>query len=152
MAEVFLPQEIADGLIAMPKQRINDEITYLPRSGDKRILPLESNDHQERFTLDIYKGRINLSKLKYQNRGRLIVPLLRLDLVGPIHTNPDDTELPCPHFHIYKQGYGDRWAYYPPPEFTNLRNAWQSLQDFICYCNIIKPPCILRGAEDWDDK
>jgi hypothetical protein len=75
MADVFLQQEVANELIAMPKQRVNDEITYLPGSGDKRILPLESEDHQEKFTLDIYKGRIDLSKLRYQNRGRLIVGL-----------------------------------------------------------------------------
>jgi hypothetical protein len=152
MTEVFLPQEVADELISIPKQRVNDEIIYLPGRGDKRILPLESGDHQEKFSLDIYKGRIDLSKLGFQNRGRLIVPLLRLDLIGPIHTNPDDTELPCPHFHKYRQGYGDRWAYPPPSEFTNLNDIWQSLQDFMRYCNIIKPPNILRGAEDWNDK
>lgn len=152
MTEVFLSQEVADGLISMPKQRVNDEITYLPGRGDKRIVPLESQNHQEQFVLDLYRGRIDLSKLRFQNIGRLVVPLLRLDLIGPFHTNPDETALPCPHLHIYKQGYGDKWAYTPPVEFTNLSDTWQALQDFMQYCNIIRPPNILRGAEDWNDK
>ncbi len=152
MTEVFLPQEVADELISTPKQRINNELTYLPGPGDKRIVPLESEDHQEQFSLDIYRGRVDLSKLKYQNRGRLVVTLLRLDLRGPIHTNPDGAELPCPHIHIYKQGYGTKWAFLPPSGFSNLSDTWQTLHDFMRYCNIIRPPNIQRGAEDWNDK
>jgi hypothetical protein len=152
MDEVFLSQDEADGLISMPKQRVTNEIVYLPGRGVSKNLLLESEDHQERFSLDIYRGRIDLSKLRYQNRGREVVVLLRLDLLGPIHTNPDGVELPCPHLHIYRQGYRDKWAFPIPSNFTNIKDAWQTLQEFMHYCNIIRPPEIQRGAEDWNDK
>ena len=152
MDEIFLSQDEANMLIEMPKQRVNNGITYLPGRGVSMILPLVSEDHQEQFSLDIYRGRIDLAKLRYQNRGRQVVILLRLDLLGPIHTNPDGAELPCPHLHKYRQGYSDKWAYPIPSDFANLADTWQTLQDFMHYCNIIRPPEIQRGAEDWNDK
>lgn len=45
--------------------------------------------------------------MRYKN----IQNLLRVDLEGPDHDNPDGTVVECPHIHIYKEGYGLSWAY-----------------------------------------
>ncbi len=147
MSDADLPQEEADNLISMPKERINDELSYFPGGGNSLNLSLVSNDHQELFLLDIYRGRIDLSKIKYQNRGRQIVVLLRLDLNGSPHRNPDDEEIACPHLHIYKEGCGTKWAYPLPSKFSNPSDSWQTLHEFMEYCNIVKPPKIQRGME-----
>jgi hypothetical protein len=95
MSDIDLPQEEADNLISMPKQRANDEISYFPSGGSSLNIPLISEDHQESFLLDIYRGRIDLSKIKFQNRSKQIVVLLRLDLNGSPHRNPDNEEITC---------------------------------------------------------
>jgi hypothetical protein len=147
MSDIDLPQEEADNLILMPKQRANDEVSYFPSGGSSLNIPLISEDRQESFFLDIYRGRIDLSKIKFQNRSKQIVVLLRLDLNGSPHRNPDNEEISCPHLHIYKEGYGTKWAYPVPSNFTNLIDSWQTLQEFMDYCNITKPPEIQRGLE-----
>jgi hypothetical protein len=43
---------------------------------------------------------------------------MRLDLDGPPHRNPDDQEIPCPHLHIYRAGYGDSGPSPPRPTDT----------------------------------
>jgi hypothetical protein len=66
--------------------------------------------------LDLARGQIKLTKATYQNRARQAIVLMRLDLDGPPHRNPDDQEIPCPHLHFYREGYGDKWAIPPPPD------------------------------------
>jgi hypothetical protein len=146
MNAVDLEQEIADALIAIPKVRANDEETYFPLGGEHLSLPLQSQDGRESFSLDIRRGRFDLRKATYQNRARQIVVLVRLDFGGPPHRNPDGEEISCPHLHIYKEGYGDKWAFEVPSDvFPQLQDLWQTLQDFMHYCNIIDPPDIQRG-------
>ena len=41
---------------------------------------------------------------------------MRLDLDGPPHRNPDEAEIPCPHLHIYSEGFGDKWAMAAPAD------------------------------------
>jgi len=54
---------------------------------------------------------MDFSRITYQNRGRAVVVLLRLDLKGSPLRNPNDEVIPCPHLHIYREGFGDKWAY-----------------------------------------
>ncbi|MDF0594072.1 hypothetical protein P0O24_10820 [Methanotrichaceae archaeon M04Ac] len=147
MSDVELSQADANELIAMPKIRITDEIRYFPGSGGALNVPLVSEDWREDFVLTIRRGRIDLNRGSYQNIGRNTVILLRAELNGPPHRNPDDAEIPCPHIHIYKEGFGTKWAYPFPTDFANPADYWTTLQDFIKYCNIILPPKILRGLE-----
>ena len=58
--------------------------------------------------LDVTRGQIKLTKATYQNRARQVIVLMRLDLDGSTHRNPDDQEIPCPHLHVYREGFGDR--------------------------------------------
>lgn len=117
-----------------------------PQLGGSLSIPLVSADRHESFSLDIARGSIKLSKVTYQTRARVSVPLLRLDLDGPPHTNPDGVELPCPHLHVYREGYGDKWAQpVPPPHCADPSDLWTCLWDFMGLSNITVPPYIERG-------
>jgi hypothetical protein len=81
-----------------------------------------------------------------QNRARQVVVLVRLDLAGPTHRNPDGEEVPCPHLHLYREGYGDKWAKPLPADiFSAPTDLWATLQAFQVFCNITQPPHIERG-------
>lgn len=89
------------------------------------------------------RGRIDLLKVTQQNRARVVVVLIRLDLGGSTHRNPDGQEIPCSHLHIYREGFGDKWAIpVPVQQFRNIPDLWQTLEDFMVYCNITRPPNI----------
>lgn len=146
MADLDLTQIEADALIAMPKVRVNDDACDYPGGGGSITVPLASQDKREQFFLDVSHARIDLQKGKCQNRARQIVVLVRLDLGGSPHRNPDDTEVPCPHLHVYREGFGDKWAIaVPADKFANTGDLWLTLHDFMKFCNIIDPPLINQG-------
>ena len=143
MAEINLTQADADALIAMEKRRVNEERSTFPGRGEKLTLPLESINKHERFLLDLSSSRIDLRKIKMQNRARQVVVLVRLDLGGAPHRNPDGEEVPVPHLHLYREGYGDKWAKpLPASHFSDVTNLVLTLYAFTRYCNITKPPHI----------
>lgn len=82
----------------------------LPRAR-KTQCKLISTDGKESFILDIGRGTIEHARAKYQMRGRGESILARLDLHGAPHRNPDGESVECPHIHIYREGYADKWAY-----------------------------------------
>jgi len=146
MNEINLDQVTADALIALPKVRANNEVPHYPGLGGHLTLPLISEDGHESFHLDIRRGGIDLVKGTYQNRAMQVVVLVRLDFGGAPHRNPDDKEVPTPHLHMYREGYGDKWAFPAPQEqFPHIQDVWITLQDFMHYCNIVNPPLIQRG-------
>jgi len=146
MAEANLSQTEADALITMQKHRTDDRAYDFPDLGGVIIVPLISADRRESFLLDVSRGHIDLAKVKYQNRARQVVVLVRLDLAGAPHRNPDDSEIPCPHLHIYREGFGHRWAFaVPADKFPNMADPWETLGDFMKYCNITKQPDIRRS-------
>jgi hypothetical protein len=146
MAEIKLTQPEADALIAMEKHRINEERSEFPMGGQSASLPLRSADGREHFQLDVSRGRIDLLKVKMQQRGRQVVVLVRIDLGGAPHRNPDGEEVPVPHLHLYREGYGDKWAFpVPADRFRSLDDVWTTLEDFMRFCNIAQPPHIERG-------
>lgn len=145
MAEINLTQTEANALMAMEKHRANDERSGFPTEGQSITVPLQSSDKREHFLLDISRGRIDLLRVKMQNRGRFVVVLVRLDLGGPPHRNPDGEEIAAPHLHVYREGYGDKWAIpVPADRFRNIASMWTTLEDFQKYCNITLPPYIER--------
>lgn len=133
-------------LIAMEKHRQNDQPCDFPMMGGSISIPLASVDKREAFMLDITRGNIDLMKVTYQNRARKVVPLVRIDMVGPMHTNPDGMDVLCPHIHVYRDGYGMKWAKPLPTDlFTKPSDLWQTLVEFFAYCSITKPPIINKG-------
>jgi hypothetical protein len=146
MAEIALTQAEAKALIAMEKHRVTNDRHEFPLRGESLTVPLQSPDKREHFLIDLSRGRIDLLKVKMQNRGRQVVVLVRLDLGGAPHRNPDDTEVPSPHLHVYREGYGDKWAFPVPKEsFRNTSDLWATLEDFLRFCNVTQPPYIDRG-------
>ncbi len=141
-----LTQDEADALMEIEKHRANEGTYAYPSLGGHVSIPLVSADRRESFRLDLRKARLDLSKGTYQNRGRQVVILARLDFGGAPHRNPDGEEIGSPHLHLYREGFADKWAF-PVPEdkFPNLDDAWLTLEDFMRYCNIVKPPQIQRG-------
>jgi len=146
MADINLTQAEADALIAMEKHRASEDRADFPMGGQSVVMQLYSADKREQFLLDLSRGRIDLLKVKMQNRGRQVVVLARLDLGGAPHRNPDDEEVPLPHLHVYREGYGDKWAMPVPAElFRDTADVWATLEDFMRFCNITLPPYIDRG-------
>ena len=140
MNTILLEQSEADYLISLEKQDCS-EIKYdYPIIGGSLCIPLKSKDKKEDFLLDIQRGKISLLKTTLQNRGKKVFVLVRLDIGGSAHRNPDMEEIPCPHIHIYKEGFGDKWAIPIPPEIKISDNSWDVLEAFYKYCNIIDPP------------
>ena len=145
MADFHLTQADADILIGVEKRRVNDESHSYP-TGDTLTVPLVSADRREEFLLDIRRGRIDLLKGTYQTRGRQVVVLVRLDFGGAPHRNPDGEEVACPHLHVYREGFGDKWATPAPADrFPNPDDLWLTLESFYSFCNVIEPPNISRG-------
>ena len=146
MAEINLTQAEADALISLEKHRIDDKVWDYPNPGTGVSIPLTSSGHKENFILDISRSQINLARGKYQNRGRKVVVLVRLDFGGPPHRNPDGEDILCPHIHIYREGYADKWAYLLPSDiFTDINKPSKIYDDFIKYCHITLPP-IMQGG------
>lgn len=142
-----LSQEDADALLAVEKHRESDRSWTFPALGGKVSIPLVSYDRREHFSLDFSRGSIELRKAKLQTRARQTVVLVRVDLFGTAHLNPDGEEIPCPHMHLYREGFGDKWAYPLPQEvFHDPDNLWVTLDNFLVYCNVAEPPTILRGV------
>ena len=144
MADEFLSQTDAETLLYMDKICINDEPIAFPDLGGHIEVPLTSKDQRENFSLDINRKRISL-KTGYQTRGRQVFVLARLDFAAP-HRNPDGTEVGVPHLHLYREGYGDKWAC-PVPEgmLSNANDSWQVLRDFMAYCRIVAAPNLVKG-------
>jgi hypothetical protein len=145
MADIILTQAEADVLIAVEKHRSDEGRHGFPMRGQSLSLPLRSADRREHFLLDLSRGRIDLQKVKMQNRGRQVVVLVRLDLGGAPHRNPDDAEIPAPHLHLYREGFGDKWAVpLPADRFVNPADTWATFEDFLRFCNVTRPPHIQR--------
>ena len=129
----------------MAKRRADERVWNLLRLGNAIQTPLVSTDATEEFVLDIGRSRTRLAKGTYQNRARKIAPLARLDFGGPPHRNPDGDEIGSPHLHLYRAGWGDRWAEPVSLEhFSNPGDTWQLLEDFMRFWNMVTEPVIQK--------
>ena len=115
MAQSDLTQAEADALIALEKHRTNEQNWNFPMGGESISVPLQSADTREQFLLDMSRGRIDLRQV-----------------IG------------TPHIHVYREGYGDKWAFPLPADFQAVDDLWTTLDDFFRYCNVTRPPLILR--------
>jgi hypothetical protein len=71
---------------------------------------------------------------------------MRLDLDGPPHRNPDGEEIPCPHLHRYREGYGDKWAVLAPIErYSDTLDLFSTFEQFMRHCNVTEPPIVQKG-------
>lgn len=146
MADLDITQAEADAPIAMERHRADDKDCLFPESGGRLAIALTSLDKRENFMLDITRAQIELTKATYQNRARQAIVLMRLDLDGPPHRNPDDREILRPHLHIYREGYGDKWAIPAPVDiYPNVHDLFSTFEAFMRHCNITDVPRIEKG-------
>ena len=146
MSNIELTQAEADALLEVEKHRIDSKQWDYPSHGGEISVPLTSSDRRDKFLLDLRRARITFSKNTYQTRSRHVVVLARLDMGGAPHRNPNGEKIGTPHLHLYRQGYGDKWAFVPPHDiFSDLDNPWQTLEDFMKFCNIVNPPFIRQS-------
>ena len=141
---IYLTQAEADALRNMEKFYVGKEHFSFPDLGGKIAVPLFSRDNKEEFILDVLRSHIVL-KHTLQNRARKTVVLVRLDIGGAPHRNPDGEEMPCPHIHLYREGFGDKWAYVLPDAFSQPLDIWRALSEFMRFCHIVKEPNIRKG-------
>jgi Family of unknown function (DUF6978) len=142
----MLDQGKADELIAMAKRLVDDSSIRFPAGGEAIQLQAKSSDERESFIFDVNrKGRLKLTKCTYQERYAVVEILIRLDIDGPPHQNPDGAELPCPHLHIFREGAGTKWAYPLPAEFTDTSDLVKTLREFLRYCNVSEVPPIQKS-------
>ncbi len=132
----MLTQLEADNLLEMLKmiQNANEPFPF-PAPGNSEVLSLLSEDGKKEFIVDINrKGYINIAeKCTYQGRYQKDNVLLRLDICGAEHTNPDGTVVSGTHLHVYREGSGDRWAYELPEEIMHPDDLIQTTIDFLKY-------------------
>ena len=146
MADIEITQAEADSLIAMEKRFVDDNDWTFPAAGERVGIALTSADKRESFTLDVTRAQIKLTKATYQNRARQAIILMRLDLDGSPHRNPDGTEVPCPHLHVYKEGYGDKWANPAPADrYNNTLDLFATCEAFLQHCNITGASKMQKG-------
>lgn len=145
MADINIKQDEADALIAMEKQRADDQIWWFPSAGERLAIPVTSLDKREIFMLDVTRAQVKLTKATFQNRARQVIILMRLDIDGPPHRNPDNQEIPCPHLHVYREGFGDKWAVpVPIDKYANINDLFSTFEAFMKHCNITQPPNVQR--------
>lgn len=141
----MLTQQEADALLTLGKYDFSNGEYKFPYMGGSLRLSLHSMDKKETFNLDVTRGYVVLEKITFQTRARKAIVLVRLDIEGPPHRNPDGEEITCPHIHLYREGYGDKWAYPLPDELKSvLDRPYELLDKFMDYCHIIGKPMIQR--------
>ncbi len=128
----MLTQSEADQLMRMVKHFVRAPAAIAIRPGADDTYELTSSDEREKFLLDVWRGTYRLSKLKFQERARTVVVLVRLDVAGAPHTNPDGTRLPGTHLHLFKV--------IDPEKFTSTGDPGSTFHDFCAFCNIEGPP------------
>ncbi|HXJ94430.1 MAG TPA: hypothetical protein VMT20_16410 [Terriglobia bacterium] len=138
MAEINLTQDEADKLMAMEKCAVDQKEWLFPAPGERIAIPLSSLDKRESFMLDVTRAQIKLTKATFQNRARVAIILMRLDLDGRPHTNPDGEEIPCPHPpHLpgrLRRQVGNPRPSYQIPQYVgpvlSVRSLHARLQDY----------------------
>lgn len=137
----MLTQAEADQFMKMQKHFLQPPAFIAIPPGMDETYELATLDNRERFLLDIWRGTLRLTKLKFQNRARTVSVLVRLDVDGAPHTNPDGQRLAGTHIHLFREGYDDRWAYPVDVKlFTMLSDPATTFQEFCEFCKIESPP------------
>ncbi|EFM11104.1 putative prophage protein [Paenibacillus curdlanolyticus YK9] len=130
------------------KELISTKPIIFPSLQSYITLEATSAQTNDKFQIDVHRKTLNVKKCTYQTRYKKSINLLRIDIEGPPHPNPDGTEVPCPHIHIYREGYDDKWAYPLSDKIsTDPFDLVQVLIDFLEYNNINNTPNVISQIE-----
>lgn len=140
MVDTMLTDKEAQDLINALKYFHKKMQQYiLPDPGKKDQLDLISEDGKNEFKIDLNQGIIE-PKCTFQlrlNRANLI--LVRVDIGGPTHENPNHKKITGPHIHIYRQykSREDRWAYPLPNDlFASSADYVLTFINFLEYIHV----------------
>lgn len=133
----------AEFSILMNLPKVFDVYTILPGVGLRGRYNLHSLLSEDKFILDVSRsGRIEIKYTIQDRYTKTGYPLVRIDINGPTHTNPDGVKKSRNHIHIFKEEneMGNLpWAYelnevrgliVPDVEFMTVFDA------FCAFCNI----------------
>lgn len=136
----LMTQAEAQGLIQVLKRMLQQGNIMLPQMGNKTKIELCSVfSEKDRFTIIVNRSsRIRADKYTLMLRYGKDKGLLRIDVGGPEHTNPDGTIIPCPHIHIQQNDVSawDAWATEIPAVFGNVADRIETFKTFLQYCNV----------------
>ena len=142
----MLTQSEADALIAVPKRMLEQGLIELPSRGQRKCYPAKSVDGRSDFLFDVRVSGVRVTNRTCQERAHVSEVLLRLDMDGPPHDNPDGQEIVGPHLHVYREGFAARWAYPVPAEILRYGHLLPDiLHGFLEYCNVVDIPSIQGG-------
>ena len=141
----MLTQKEANYLLSLLKYILETGKYIFPDVGDYNYITLISKDNKYEFIIDINrKNKVKPNKCSYQKRYRNDIILLRLDINGPNHTNPDGKVIKGSHLHIYREGFNISWAYPLPSDLTVEEDKLSDtdylievLLKFLDYCNVV---------------
>jgi len=134
-------------------KKFKDQCPIFPQSGKNGIYMVNSTTTDDRFFLDIdRRSSAELAKIKIQNRYVTTrLPLVRIEIDCPPHTNPDGTTTSRNHIHIFRESDAETgnllWAYELDSIncFKDIPIDFMSVLLAFCeYCNIIT--CDIQGV------
>ncbi|WPX08072.1 DUF6978 family protein [Anaerocellum danielii] len=141
----MIEQALADYLIRTEKIILEKKINFPIVNTSLTLNVICVDNNSEKILIDINrKGTLKLTRCTYHKRYQTNITLIRLDIDTKPHRNPDGTKVGPTHIHIYKEGYGDKWAY-PLDEFdcfSNTDDLVQAFIDFCKFCNIKEIPIV----------
>ena len=138
-----LTQREADTLREIEKSFINPSSVRFPERRETKLYPLwyrYDNRRKDDMAISAYRGKKNPKKVSFRLLYAQGIILVRVDTQDPTpHTNPDGTRIEPgePHIHIYKEGFGDKFAYPLPAEFNYTDDVIDLFMDFLSYSHII---------------
>jgi hypothetical protein len=103
---------------------------------------LNATTNKEAFLFDFYRGSFELCRYTYNKRYRQTIILLRYESGGR-HTNPDGQSFEGPHVHLYREGFGDKFAF-PYTEIGVVEgDSMEGVFNKIMYfCNVKRFPSV----------
>lgn len=152
---IALDINIINELINCLKRIILEKpIFHLPQKGFYDKIDLKSSEFL--FIIDVNrKGRKKPKfTLQLRNKATKDAALLRLDLIGPDHPNPEgdfpfaDETIPCPHIHIAHPDYGDGIAYPLNTEYANMYLTEKQFDDLVFILKLFLERCNVGNIND----
>lgn len=144
----MLTQFEADTLMALTKRFVDPPSAFsIPPGADDRY-ELAAVTGREKFILDVQRGTLRVSRLTLNERVRTSIVLVRLDIDGRPHTNPDGSSVGRSHLHLYREGFEERWAIPMHAakgqdgklQFPEKLDHAQLFRAFCAFCKIENPP------------
>ncbi len=132
-----------------------------PEENEAAQFPATGVTTNTEYIVDVNRKGCTLSRITFQNRAYVTTVLLRLDIDSKPHQNPDGKKIGGTHLHVYRQGYGETWAYeltdprllelcklFDFTDIAEIQNKQDKIQWFYKFCTIcnftnsimLKPP------------